>query len=51
MTVLDIGSGSGILSIAAILLGAKDVVGVDIDPVAVKVAKENAELNNVSNKA
>lgn len=51
MTVLDIGSGSGILSIAAILLGAKDVVGVDIDPVAVKVAKENAALNNVSDKA
>lgn len=51
MTVLDIGSGSGILSIAAVLLGAKDVVGVDIDPVAVKVAKENAALNGVSDKA
>lgn len=51
MTVLDIGSGSGILSIASVLLGAKDVVGVDIDPVAVKVAKENAALNGVSEKA
>lgn len=51
ITVLDIGSGSGILSIAAILLGAKDVVGVDIDPVAVRVAKENAELNGVLEKA
>ena len=51
ITVLDIGSGSGILSIAAILLGAKDVVGVDIDPVAVKVAKENAALNGVEEKA
>lgn len=51
MTVLDIGSGSGILSIAAILLGAEDVVGVDIDPVAVRVAKENAELNGVGDKA
>ena len=51
ITVLDIGSGSGILSIAAILLGAKTVVGVDIDPVAVKVAKENAELNGVAEKA
>ena len=51
ITVLDIGSGSGILSIAAILLGAKDVVGVDIDPVAVKVAKENAALNGVAEKA
>ncbi len=51
ITVLDIGSGSGILSIAAILLGAKDVVGVDIDPVAVKVAGENAALNGVAAKA
>ena len=51
ITVLDIGSGSGILSIAAILLGAKDVVGVDIDPVAVKVARENATLNGVAKKA
>ena len=51
MTVLDIGSGSGILSIAAVLLGAKDVVGVDIDPVAVKVAKETAVHNDVSDKA
>lgn len=51
MTVLDIGSGSGILSIASVLLGAKEVVGVDIDPVAVKVAKENAALNSVSEKA
>ena len=50
MTVLDIGSGSGILSIASILLGAKDAHGVDIDPVAVKVAKENAALNGVENK-
>lgn len=51
MTVLDIGSGSGILSIAAMLLGAKEVVGVDIDPVAVKVAKENAVLNGVAEKS
>lgn len=50
MTVLDIGSGSGILSVAAVLLGAKRAVGVDIDPVAVRVAKENAQLNNVSDK-
>ena len=47
--VLDIGSGSGILSIAAALLGAEKVDGVDIDPVAVKVANENAEINNVQN--
>lgn len=51
ITVLDIGSGSGILSIAAMLLGAAQVVGVDIDPVAVRVAKENAKLNGVGDKA
>ena len=47
---LDVGSGSGILSIAAALLGAKKVVGIDIDPVAVKVANENAEINSVLDK-
>ncbi len=49
-TVLDIGCGSGILSVAGVLLGAKNAVGVDIDATAVKVAKENATLNNVSDK-
>lgn len=44
-TVLDIGCGSGILSIASLLLGAKKAVGVDIDALAVKTAKENAEEN------
>ncbi len=48
--MLDIGSGSGILSIAGVLLGAKSSDGVDIDPVAVKVATENAVLNNVADK-
>ncbi len=51
MTLLDIGSGSGILSIAAALLGARVAVGVDIDSVAVKVATENARLNGVTDKA
>ena len=46
--LLDIGCGSGILSVAALLLGAKNAVGVDIDETAVRVAKENAELNGVS---
>lgn len=46
-TVLDIGCGSGILSIAGVLLGGKNAVGVDIDEAAVKVAKENAILNGV----
>lgn len=47
MRVLDMGCGSGILSIASILLGAEDCVGVDIDENAVRIAKENAELNNI----
>ena len=49
-TFLDIGCGSGILAIAALLLGAKSAVGVDIDETAVKTARENAELNNVSDR-
>lgn len=49
-TVLDIGCGSGILSIAAVLLGAERATGIDIDPVAVKVARENAALNGLSEK-
>ncbi len=49
-TVLDIGSGSGILSIAALLLGAKSAVGVDIDATAVRVAAENAAMNGVQDR-
>ena len=49
-TVLDVGCGSGILGIASLLLGGKSTVGVDIDPMAVKTAKENAVLNNVEDK-
>lgn len=48
-SVLDVGCGSGILSVASLLLGAKNVVGVDIDELAVKTAYENAEINNVKN--
>lgn len=44
-SVLDIGCGSGILSIATLLLGAKSALGVDIDSLAVKTAKENAKQN------
>jgi len=46
--VLDIGCGSGILSIIAALLGAKRVLAVDTDPEAVQVARTNVELNNVT---
>lgn len=42
---LDLGSGSGILSIAALRLGAADAVGVDIDPKAEDIARENAAYN------
>ena len=43
--ILDMGTGSGILSIAALMLGAQEAVGVDIDKVAVRTAAENAEVN------
>ncbi len=49
-TLLDIGCGSGILSIAGVLLGAKSATGVDIDTTAIKVSKENAEKNNILDK-
>lgn len=49
-TVLDIGCGSGILSVAALLLGASKAIGVDIDELAVKTAIENAKVNNVDEK-
>ena len=43
---LDLGSGSGILSIAALRLGAKSAIGVDIDPKAEDIARENARYND-----
>ena len=46
--VLDLGCGSGILSIAALVLGAGEAVGVDIDPKAVGVAYENAAMNGIT---
>lgn len=48
-TVFDIGTGSGILAIAAAKLKAKQVIGVDLDPVAVDSAKENVSYNNIDN--
>lgn len=48
--VLDVGTGSGILAIAAVLLGACDVFGCDIDKQAIEIARENAALNQVAEK-
>lgn len=48
--MLDIGTGSGILSIASVLLGAKRAVGVDIDAQSVKTAKENAQINKIADR-
>ena len=49
-TVFDVGTGSGILAIAAAMLGAKSVKAVDIDAVAVRVAKENVADNGLSDQ-
>ncbi len=48
--VIDVGTGSGILAIGAAMLGAKDVLAIDIDPVAVRVAGENIEHNHLSDR-
>lgn len=48
--VVDFGCGSGILGIAALKLGAKEVIGIDIDPQALQASAENAKRNDVSNK-
>lgn len=49
-TVVDFGCGSGILAIAALKLGAKRVVGIDIDPQAILASKENAKRNGVEDQ-
>ncbi len=46
-TLLDVGSGSGILSISALLLGVRDVVGFDTDPIAIEESRKNARKNGV----
>lgn len=49
-TVLDFGCGSGVLAIAALLLGAKEVYACDIDPQAILATQENAKLNQVDDR-
>lgn len=48
--VFDVGTGSGILAIAAAKLDAKEVLAIDMDATAVRVARENVQLNGVENK-
>jgi len=50
LRVIDVGCGSGILSIAAVKLGAKSALGVDIDPGSIKNSRENAETNHVDDE-
>lgn len=47
MTIADVGCGTGILSILAAKLGAKDIKAIDLDPVCIPIAKENTQVNNV----
>ena len=51
LEVVDYGCGSGILGIATLLMGAKKVIGVDIDPQALLATTENAKRNNLSDDA
>ena len=49
-TVIDFGCGSGILAIAALKLGAKNAIGIDIDPQAILASRNNAEQNDVADR-
>ena len=48
--MLDVGTGSGILGILALMYGAKAVVGTDLDPCAIEATKENMEANHIDPK-
>ncbi len=50
IAVLDVGTGSGVLAIAAVLLGAGSVTAIDIDPIAADVARANSEANGVGHR-
>jgi len=50
LSVLDYGCGSGILGIASLVLGASEVIAIDIDPQALIATEENSKVNNVFNK-
>ena len=50
LTVIDVGCGSGILSIVALKLGAKQVLGVDIDEPSIKNSRENADVNGLGDE-
>lgn len=47
---LDIGTGSGVLAIASVLMGIGKAVGIDIDPCSISEARKNAAINNLSDK-
>ncbi|HJV34593.1 50S ribosomal protein L11 methyltransferase, partial [Geomonas sp.] len=49
--LLDVGTGSGVLSIAGALMGAEEIVAIDIDPEAVRVTEENLALNKITSVA
>ncbi|MCD8198893.1 MAG: 50S ribosomal protein L11 methyltransferase [Phascolarctobacterium sp.] len=49
-TVFDVGTGSGILAITAAMLGAESVLAADIDPLAVRIAKDNVKMNGLDGK-
>lgn len=48
LSVLDFGSGTGVLAFVAVLSGAKEALGIDIDPVSIEAAQRNAKLNALS---